>query len=329
MDLQSKIYIAGHTGLVGSALVRVFKSSGYDNLITASRAELDLMDQRQVSRFFRERRPEVVIVAAGRVGGILANDTEPASFIYDNAVIATNLIHTAYEAKVTKLLYLGSSCIYPKTAASPIREDALLSGVLEPTNQWYAIAKILGIKLCQAYRQQYGCDFIAAMPTNLYGPNDRYSATHSHVLPALLDRFHLAKSKRQAKVVCWGTGTPRREFLYADDLADACLTLLRTTQKKTLSTSATEKTSLYGPWPSPFKKPSATKERSSGIGANPMEPIANFSIAAKSALWDGVQAPHSRQDSTRHIRIISSDCESASNEKRIRQPPIRVHFFPS
>jgi len=232
VDLQSKIYIAGHTGLVGSALVRVFKSSGYDNLITASRAELDLMDQRQVSRFFRERRPEVVIVAAGRVGGILANDTEPASFIYDNAVIATNLIHTAYKAKATKLLYLGSSCIYPKAAASPIREDALLSGVLEPTNQWYAIAKILGIKLCQAYRQQYGCDFIAAMPTNLYGPNDRYSETHSHVLPALLDRFHLAKSKRQAQVVCWGTGTPRREFLYADDLADACLTLLRDYSEK-------------------------------------------------------------------------------------------------
>ena len=232
MDQESKIYIAGHTGLAGSAIVRTLQDQGYANLITAPHHELNLTSQSEVSRFLAKNRPEFVIIAAGRVGGILANHQEPAQFIYENAIIATNLIHEAHRFGVTKLLYLGSSCIYPKHASSPIHEDALLTGALEPTNQWYSVAKIVGIKLCQAYRQQYGCDFIAAMPTNLYGPNDRYSPTHSHVLPALLNRFHLAKSKRQAQVVCWGTGTPRREFLYADDLAEACLRLLQDYSEK-------------------------------------------------------------------------------------------------
>ena len=201
-------------------------ASGYHNIITRSRATLDLTNQEAVRDFLQEQRPSHIIVAAGRVGGILANQSEPAQFIAENLQIATNLVTAAHQVEVTKLLYLGSSCIYPKQAGQPIIEDALLSGPLEETNQWYAVAKIAGIKLCQAFRQQYGCDFVAAMPTNLYGPGDHYDANRSHVIPALLHKFHEAKRLAQPEVVCWGSGKPRREFLYVDDLARACLTIL-------------------------------------------------------------------------------------------------------
>ena len=207
--------------------MRVLHSSGYQNLITRTHADLNLTEQTEVARFFKNERPEIVIVAAGRVGGILANQDEPAQFIYENAAIATNIIHAAHLAQVSKLLYLGSSCIYPKEAPVPIREQTLLSGPLETSNQWYACAKILGIKLCQAYREQFGCDFVAAMPTNLYGPNDTYSNYRSHVLPGLLQRIHLARANNDPQVTCWGTGNPRREFLYVDDLASACIKILQ------------------------------------------------------------------------------------------------------
>lgn len=201
-------------------------ASGYHNIITQSRLALDLTDQKAVQTFLKDQRPSHVIVAAGRVGGILANQNEPAQFIAENLQIATNLVTTAHQAGVKKLLYLGSSCIYPKQAVQPIHEESLLSGPLEETNQWYAIAKIAGIKLCQAFRQQYGCDYVAAMPTNLYGPGDHYDANRSHVIPALLHKFHEAKRLGLPEVVCWGSGTPRREFLFVDDLAHACLTIL-------------------------------------------------------------------------------------------------------
>lgn len=223
---DSKIYVAGHRGLVGSALWRELQRQGYRNLVGRTRAELDLLDAAAVHRFYHQEQPEYVFVAAARVGGIWANDHYPAEFIYQNLQIQTNLIHAAWQAGVKKLLFLGSSCIYPKLAPQPIKEDYLLTGPLEPTNQWYAVAKIAGIKMCQAYRRQYGCDFICAMPTNLYGPNDNYDPQNAHVLPALLRRFHEAKQRGAAQVVCWGTGQPRREFLYVDDLARALVFLM-------------------------------------------------------------------------------------------------------
>jgi GDP-L-fucose synthase len=226
MEKHSKIYIAGHRGLVGSALVRKLQEQGYSNLVTRTSKELDLRRQVEVESFFEKERPEYVFLAAAKVGGILANYTYRAEFIYDNIMIAANVIHAAYKNKVKKLLNLGSSCIYPKFAPQPMKEEYLLTGALEPTNEPYAIAKIAAIKLCRYYNEQYGTNFISVMPTNLYGPNDNFDLETSHVLPALIRKFHEAKMTKQKEVVLWGTGEPYREFLYVDDLADACLFLI-------------------------------------------------------------------------------------------------------
>ena len=224
---DSPIFVAGHSGLVGSAVIRRLEAEGFSNILTARRAQLDLRDQAEVSHWFKANRPEYVFLVAGTVGGIMANSTRPAEFIYDNMMIHGTVVQSSYEYGVRKLLYLGSSCIYPRQATQPIDEEQLLTGPLEPTNEWYAIAKIAGIKLCQAYRRQYGCDFVSAMPTNLYGPNDNFDLTSSHVLPALIRKFHDAKVTGRKEVEIWGTGSPMREFLHVDDLADACLFLLR------------------------------------------------------------------------------------------------------
>lgn len=226
-DTSAKIYIAGHRGLVGSAIWRELERQGFAQLTGRTHAELDLLDTAAVNRFYAETKPDVVVIAAAKVGGIHANNTRPAEFIFQNLQIQNNLIHGAWQAGVKKLLFLGSSCIFPKLAPQPMKEDSLLTGPLEPTNEWYAVAKIAGIKMCQAYRRQYGCDFISAMPTNMYGPNDNYDPMGSHVLPALIRKFHEAKAGGRGEVVCWGTGTPFREFLYADDLAAACVFLLK------------------------------------------------------------------------------------------------------
>ncbi|HDM78405.1 MAG TPA: GDP-L-fucose synthase [Deltaproteobacteria bacterium] len=226
MDKASKIFVAGHRGLVGSAILRKLQTEGYSNIVTRTREELDLRDQQAVNRFFEEERPEYVFLAAAKVGGILANSTCPADFIRDNLQIQTNVIDAAYRYGVKKLLFLGSSCIYPRNAPQPMKEEYLLTGSLEPTNEWYAIAKIAGIKMCQAYRRQYGFNAICVMPTNLYGPGDNFDLKTSHVIPALIRKFHEAKAEGKSHVVVWGTGNPRREFLYVDDLADALLFLM-------------------------------------------------------------------------------------------------------
>ena len=226
MAKNARIYVAGHGGLVGSALMRRLTGGGFTNILTATRAELDLRDQGAVNTWFANNRPEYVFLVAGTVGGILANSTRPAEFIYDNLMIHGTVVEASHQAKVSKLLYLGSSCIYPRDATQPITEEQLLTGPLESTNEWYAVAKIAGIKLCQAYRQQYGCDFISAMPTNLYGPEDNFDLTSSHVLPALIRKFHDAKQSAGKEVEIWGTGSAMREFLHVDDLADACLFLM-------------------------------------------------------------------------------------------------------
>jgi GDP-L-fucose synthase len=226
MQKDSKIYVAGHRGLVGSAIVRKLKQEGYTRIIGKASSELDLRDQQAVRDFFAAEKPEYVFMSAAKVGGIVANNTYRADFLYENLMIESNVIHQSYVQGVKKLLFLGSSCIYPKLAPQPLKEEYLLSGFLEHTNEPYAIAKIAGIKLCETYRQQYGCDFISAMPTNLYGPNDNYDLNNSHVIPALIRKFHEAKLKGNPSVEIWGTGTPRREFLYVDDLANACLVLM-------------------------------------------------------------------------------------------------------
>ncbi len=226
MKPESKIYVAGHRGMVGSAIVRELQRLGFNNIVTRTSAELDLRNQQQVADFYKTEKPDFVFVAAAKVGGIHANNVYRAEFLYDNLMIQNNLIHYAYENKVEKLLFLGSSCIYPKLAPQPLKEDYLLSGLLEPTNEPYAIAKITGIKMCEAYRDQYGCNFISAMPTNLYGPNDNYHPENSHVLPALIRKFHEAKLNNASEVVVWGDGSPMREFLYADDLANALVYLM-------------------------------------------------------------------------------------------------------
>lgn len=226
MDSNARIYIAGHRGLVGSALTRRLQTLGYRKLILRTHAELDLTDQAAVTRFFADERPQYVFLAAARVGGIEANNRYPAQFIRDNLAIQTNVIHSAYEAGVERLLFLGSSCIYPKLAPQPIREEALLTGALEETNRPYALAKIAGIEMCWSYNRQYGTRFLAVMPTNLYGPGDNYHPENSHVIPALIRRFHEAKMHHAPKVTIWGTGAPLREFLYSDDMADACVYLM-------------------------------------------------------------------------------------------------------
>src|SRR5512138_694780 len=226
MKPDARVFVAGHAGLVGSAIVRRLEREGFSRIETATREQLDLRDQAAVNYWFRAHRPEYVFLVAGTVGGILANSTRPAEFIYDNMMIHATVVHAAHLFPVKRLLYLGSSCIYPRECPQPMREEHLLSGLLEPTNEPYAVAKIAGIKLCQAYRKQYGCDFISAMPTNLYGPNDNYDLASSHVLPALIRKFHEAKISGSQEVVVWGTGTPRREFLHVDDLADACVFLM-------------------------------------------------------------------------------------------------------
>lgn len=226
MDKQSKIYVAGHRGMVGSAIVRNLKDKGYTNIIGKTSKELNLMRQDEVERFFEVEKPDYVFLAAAKVGGIHANNTYPAEFIYNNLMIESNIIHSAYKYGVKKLIFLGSSCIYPKMAPQPIKEEYLLTGSLEPTNEAYAIAKIAGIELCKFYRRQYGCDFISAMPTNLYGINDNFDLETSHVMPALIRKFHEAIINGDKEVVMWGTGKPKREFLYVDDLADACVHLM-------------------------------------------------------------------------------------------------------
>lgn len=226
MEKESKIYVAGHRGMVGSAIVRKLTSLGYTNLLTRTSAELDLRNQQQVSDFFEVEKPEYVFLAAAKVGGIVANNTYRADFLYENLAIQNNIIHGSYLNKVKKLMFLGSSCIYPKLAPQPLKESYLLSGYLEPTNEPYAIAKIAGIKMCEAYRAQYGCNFISVMPTNLYGTNDNYDLVNSHVLPAMIRKFHEAKEKDASEMTLWGTGSPMREFLHADDLAEACLFLM-------------------------------------------------------------------------------------------------------
>jgi GDP-L-fucose synthase len=226
MRLNSSIYVAGHRGLAGSAIIRRLQTSGYQNLITRTHAELDLSQQESVNRFFEIERPEYVFIAAGRVGGIYANNTYPAEFIYQNMMIESNIIHAAWRNQVQKLLFLGSSCIYPRSAPQPMKEEHLLTGLLEPTNEPYAIAKIAGIKLCAAYNRQHGTNYLSVMPTNLYGLGDNYDAKNSHVLPALIRRMHEAKLQQQSEVVIWGSGSPRREFLCSDDLADACVFLM-------------------------------------------------------------------------------------------------------
>jgi GDP-L-fucose synthase len=232
MNTNDKIYIAGHRGMVGSAIVRKLEKEGYVNLLTKTSAEMDLRDQQAVNKFFEKEKPYYVFLAAARVGGIMANNTYRAEFLYDNLMIEANIIHASYINKVKKLLFLGSSCIYPKLAPQPLKEEYLLSGFLEPTNEPYAVAKITGIKFCEYYREQYGCNYISAMPTNLYGPNDTYDLRNSHVLPALIRKFHAAKTGNESFVTLWGTGTSKREFLYVDDVAEACFYLMQNYNEK-------------------------------------------------------------------------------------------------
>lgn len=227
MNFSDKIYIAGHRGMVGSAILRKLEGQGYENFLLRNSAQLDLRCQESVNEFFSTEKPDYVFLAAAKVGGILANNIYRGEFLYDNLMIQTNVIHAAYEHKVKKLMFLGSSCIYPKLAPQPLKEEYLLTGELEPTNEPYAIAKIAGIKMCDAYRSQYGCNFVSVMPTNLYGPNDNYDLNTSHVFPAMIRKFHEAKLQGIESVLIWGTGTPRREFLHADDLADACVFLMK------------------------------------------------------------------------------------------------------
>ena len=234
MNKESKIYVAGHRGMVGSAIIRQLQTSGFENIITRTSSELDLRDQRNVAEFFETEKPDFVFLGAAKVGGIHANNTYRAEFIYDNLMIATNIIHSSHLNGVTKLMFLGSSCIYPKMAPQPMSEEHLLTGSLEPTNEPYAIAKITGIKLCESYRDQYGSNFISVMPTNLYGTGDNYNLKNSHVLPALMRKFHEAKENGDATVEVWGTGSPKREFLHCDDLANACIHLMLTYNEREL-----------------------------------------------------------------------------------------------
>lgn len=249
MDKNAKIYIAGHRGLVGSAIVRNLQAKGYTNLLTRTHAELDLIDQKATDAFFAEEKPDYIFLAAAKVGGILANNLYPAEFIRDNLVIQANIIHAAYKNNAKRLMFLGSSCIYPKLAPQPMKEEYLLTGPLEPTNRPYALAKIAGIEMCWSYNRQYGTKYLAVMPTNLYGPGDNYDLNNSHVIPALIRKFHEAKQATAKEVVVWGTGTPRREFLYSEDMADACVFLMNLPDEKydTLLGSDETKTGKFKP----------------------------------------------------------------------------------
>jgi GDP-L-fucose synthase len=244
MQQNAKIYVAGHRGLAGSAIVRALRQKGYSNILVRTHAELDLTDQATTRQFFEREKPDYVVLAAARVGGILANNTYPAEFIHQNLAIQTNVIHEAYRAGVRRLLFLGSSCIYPRDCPQPIKEAYLLTGPLEPTNRPYALAKIAGIEMCWSYNRQYGTKFLAAMPTNLYGPGDNYDLASSHVLPALIRKMHEAKQRGDAEVVVWGSGTPLREFLYSDDLGDACVVLLELPEDRFDTLVAADRTPL-------------------------------------------------------------------------------------
>ena len=314
MDLRAKTYVAGHRGLVGSAVVRRLRAAGADHLVLRTHAELDLTDQAAVDRFFARERPEYVFLCAAKVGGIHANSTYPAEFIRDNLALQTNVIHSAWKHGAKKLLFLGSSCIYPKLAPQPLHEDALLTGPLEPTNEAYAIAKIAGLKMCQAYRRQYGFDAIVAMPTNLYGPGDNYHPENSHVVPALIRRFHEAKTAGASEVVIWGTGTPLRELLHADDLADALLLLMQHySNEEMVNVGSGEETSIadlarivaqvvgYGgavrfdssrPDGTPRKVLDSSRIR--GLGWRPRVPLAE-GLADTYRAWRSMAAPPSVQ----------------------------------
>ncbi len=247
IETGSKIYVAGHTGMVGSAIVRTLQQQGYQNIVTRASADLDLRRQGDTEAFFESEQPDLVFVAAAKVGGIHANNTYKAEFLYDNLAIATNTIHAAYKSGVKKLLYLGSSCIYPKYTDQPIKEESLLTGALEPTNEAYALAKITGIKLCEMYREQYACDFIAAMPCSIYGYGDNYHLQNAHVIPMLMRRFHEAKAEQKDIVTLWGTGKPLREFMFVDDLADACIFLMRQySDKQFINVGTGEEISIAG-----------------------------------------------------------------------------------
>ena len=259
INQDDSFFVAGHRGMAGSAICRALKRSGYENLLTASRDELDLLDLQAVQQWFADNKPTVVVLAAAKVGGIHANDTYPADFLLENLKIQTNVIETAWRSGVKRLLFLGSSCIYPKFAEQPIKEESLLTGALEPTNEWYAIAKIAGIKLCESLRKQYGFDAISLMPTNLYGPGDNYHPENSHVLPALIRRFHEAKESGAESVTCWGTGSPMREFLHVDDLGEACVFALEKAPKpeelKLNGTGLISRSANWLVWPTPRGSP--------------------------------------------------------------------------
>ena len=302
-ELKGKtVFVAGHGGMVGGALLRRLAQEDVE-LLTAERSEVDLRDQAAVNDWFADKRPQAVFLAAAKVGGIVANNTLRGEFIYDNLIIAANVIHAAHVNGAEKLMFLGSSCIYPKLAPQPLREDSMLTGPLEPTNEPYAIAKIAGIKMVEAYRSQYGSDFINVMPTNLYGPGDNYHPEYSHVVAALIRRFHEAKVAGVSNVVVWGTGTPRREFLYVDDMADACIHLMKTYSGRTnWSTSAPARTS-----PSPNSRawsppPSAIPAASASIPRGRTARRANCSMSAASPNWAGARAPRWRMESSWPIR---------------------------
>lgn len=271
LDKKAKIYVAGHRGLVGSAIVRRLEGEGFANILCRTHKELDLENQKGVETFFATEHPEYVFLAAAKVGGIVANNTYPADFIYDNLIVEANVIHSAYVTGVKKLLFLGSSCIYPKFAPQPMKEEYLLTGELEPTNEPYAVAKIAGIKLCQSYNRQYGTNFISVMPTNLYGPNDNFDLQSSHVLPALIRKFHEAKTAGLKSVELWGTGSPYREFLHVDDLADACIFLMERYNSGEIVNIGTGKDNTIKEMAEMIKEIVGFGERSSGTLPSPME----------------------------------------------------------
>lgn len=298
MKKDSKIFVAGHRGMVGSAIVRELQKQGYTNILTKTKSELNLLDQKMVADFFVQEKPQFVFLAAAKVGGIEANRTQMADFTYENLQIQNNIIHNSYLNKVERLLFLGSSCIYPKFAKQPIKEEYLLTGELEPTNYGYAIAKIAGVKMCEAYRAQYGCDFVPVMPTNLYGINDNFDLKNSHVLPALLRKFHEAKINNQPQVEVWGSGTPKREFLYADDLAEACVFVMKNKEIKDLTNigfgsdiSIAELANLVrntvgyaGEIKFDLSKPDGTPRKCMDVSK-----INNFGWQAKTSLEDGLK----------------------------------------